>query len=178
MQYNDFIKLRRVGAVAVLGLAIIGGFLACNRPQQKVDTSVSQQPTEVNPPPVTNTTDPAPPTDTTDTPVATSDSLTLTDIHKEILRLQQQPLTSEGAKNSGDGIQWRVKDNGVTVEFRSDTSKGSTTWNRAKVDYNGNKKYEERWDFKGETVRRRVAPTDDENYTEEYNKNGEQWVKK
>jgi hypothetical protein len=175
MQYNDFIKLRRVGAVAVLGLAIVGGFLACNRPQKIDPLPPVLQPNTTAPEPQVPTENPNPPVEQPSMP---SDPLALTDVHKEILRLQQQPLTSEGAKNTGDGIQWRVKDNGITVEFRSDTNKGSTTWNRAKVDYNGNKKYEERWDFKGETVRRRVSPADDENYTDEYNKVGDSWQKK
>jgi hypothetical protein len=180
MQYNDFIKLRRIGAVAVLGLAVVGGFLACNRPQKVDPIPPAPQPntnTQPNPPQVP-TENPNPPVENPAGNTNSSDPLALTDVHKEIMRLQQQPLTSEGVKNTGEGLQWRVKDNGITVEFRSDTNKGSTTWNRAKVDYNGNKKYEERWDFKGDTVRRRVSPADDENYTDEYHKNGDQWAKK
>ena len=172
MKYEDYIKMRRVGCVALLGLGVVGGFLACNRTQATSPSLPPAQnlPASQNPPETP--------------PIASNDPLLVTDVQKEIMRLQQQPLTVEGAKNTGDGIQWRMKDNGITAEFRSDTSKGFTTWNRAKVDYNGNKKYDERWDFKGNTIRRRVSPSDDENYTEEYTINTKsgnkesKWVKK
>jgi hypothetical protein len=174
MQYNDFIKLRRVGAVAVLGLAVVGGFLACNRPQKAEPIPPVLQPNTTNPEPQAPAENPNPPAEQPSKP---SDPLALTDVHKEILRLQQQPLTVSGAKPAEGGLQWRIKDNGITVEFRSDTNKGSTTWNRAKVDYNGNKKYEERWDFKENSIIRRVSPADDDNYTDKYTKLGDVWQK-
>jgi hypothetical protein len=185
MKYNDFMRMRRIGAVLVMALLAVGGFLACNRSQKVDPIPPAPQPNNntqpILTPPDTNNNKPpviTPPTTTNTANTNSNDPLVLMDVHKEILRLQQQPLTVEGAKNTGEGLQWRVKDNGITVEFRSDTNKGSTTWNRAKVDYNGNKKYDERWDFKGNTITRRVSPNDDENYTDSYVKSGDAWQKK
>jgi hypothetical protein len=101
----------------------------------------------------------------------------LTDIQREVLKLQKEPLTN-GASD-GKSRKWVVKTSRYKAEFRCDEDKRSRAWNRVKIDFNNNnKKYEERWDFKPDTVKRRIAPNDDENYTEEYRLQGETWVRK
>ena len=56
---------------------------------------------------------------------------------------------------------------GVVIELRCDQDKGYATWNRAKVDANNNKQFDETWTFKKDgTVERKVAPGDDQNYTQ------------
>ncbi len=100
-----------------------------------------------------------------------------TDVHREILKMQKQPLSK--GEDKGDSLRWVVSDAGIKAEFRSDKNKGSKTWNRVKIDYNNNKQYEEKWDFKPDGgVKRQVSPNDDGNYTEEYKLQGEKWVRK
>jgi hypothetical protein len=90
--------------------------------------------------------------------------------------LQKEPLTN--GTSDGTSRKWVVKTSRFKAEFRCDTAKGFNYWNRVKLDFNNNKRYEEKWDFKPDTVKRRVAPNDDENYTEEYRLQGETWVRK
>lgn len=101
----------------------------------------------------------------------------LTTWQREVMEMQKQPLTN-GEVKSGSR-KWVVNGGGMRAEFRSDLDKGFDYWNRVKVDVNLNKRYEERWDFKKDgSIKRRVSPNDDENYTEEYRLQGERWVKK
>jgi hypothetical protein len=115
---------------------------------------------------------------TSATPAETGgDTAAFTDVHREILKMQKEPLSK--GEDKGDSLRWIVSDAGIKAEFRSDKSKGSTTWNRVKIDYNNNKHYEEKWDFKPDgSIKRQVAPNDDDKYTEEYKLQGEKWVLK
>jgi hypothetical protein len=53
---------------------------------------------------------------------------------------------------------------------------GKTSVNRAKIDLDRDDKWDEKWTFDGETVSRKVAPADDESYTEESVWDGSGWV--
>lgn len=56
---------------------------------------------------------------------------------------------------------------------------GSPTWNRLKVDYNRNEKWDEKWDLTdGQPVKRHVASRDNEVYDREYRWQGGRWVEK
>ena len=90
--------------------------------------------------------------------------------------MAKKPLTN--GEPSGNSRRWRVKRGRLVIELRSDTNKGSTTWNRAKIDLDGNKQFDEAWDFKNGEVKRRVAPSDDENYSVTYDLRGSTWVKR
>ncbi|MES2463454.1 MAG: hypothetical protein V4671_23010 [Armatimonadota bacterium] len=184
MKYNTFVKLRGLIIAALCGLLFLGVWSGC-RARQEANTPVSGTPVspmenpsetpnrpagEKSPPGPRKGGKPGKPA-----PVAgTSD---FTDIHREILKMQKEPLSK--GEDKGDSLRWVVSDAGIKAEFRSDKSKGSTTWNRVKIDYNNNKQYEEKWDFKPDgSIKRQVSPNDDNRYTEEYRLQGEKWVRK
>jgi hypothetical protein len=55
---------------------------------------------------------------------------------------------------------------------------GHAAVNRAKIDLDRDEKWDEKWTFVGDEVKRQVAPADDERYTEEYRLRAGAWVKK
>jgi hypothetical protein len=52
---------------------------------------------------------------------------------------------------------------------------GHSSVNRAKVDLDRDDKWDEKWTFKGDTVQRKVAPEDDEQYTRTLHWTGSGW---
>jgi hypothetical protein len=56
--------------------------------------------------------------------------------------------------------------NAFKVNLYQDEDKVSM--NRAKVDLDRDDKWDEKWTFKPGEITRKVAPTDDENYTDNY----------
>jgi hypothetical protein len=186
VKYATFVKLRSLVIAAICGLLFLGIWSGCSARQETVATA-----------PVTDTDVSAPDSRAPQTPSypsgpkrtkpgkngantgkpPVSGTADFTDVHREILKMQKQPLSN--GEDKGDSLRWVVSDNGIKAEFRSDRSKGSTTWNRVKIDYNNNKQYEEKWDFKPDgSIKRQVSPNDDNNYTEEYRLQGEKWVLK
>jgi len=53
---------------------------------------------------------------------------------------------------------------------------GHTTMNRAKVDVDRDDKWDEKWTVDGTNISRKVAPNDDEDYTETWIWDGSAWV--
>ena len=53
---------------------------------------------------------------------------------------------------------------------------GHATVNRLRIDLDRDDKWDEKWDFDGEGVRRQVAPGDDEQYTQTFAWSGNGWV--
>jgi hypothetical protein len=48
--------------------------------------------------------------------------------------------------------------------------------NRAKIDLDRDDKWDEKWTFDGTNISRKVSPNDDEDYSQEYDWNGSEWV--
>ncbi|MBL7997425.1 MAG: hypothetical protein JNL32_02190 [Candidatus Kapabacteria bacterium] len=104
--------------------------------------------------------------------------LPLRPIEREILDLQRAPL-SEGKQDDNGSIKRVLTKNGYKVDLRCDTQKGFSTWNRAKVDWNNNRKYDEKWSFRENgVVARNISPDDNEDYSIEYRLRGDKWVRK
>jgi hypothetical protein len=53
---------------------------------------------------------------------------------------------------------------------------GNKTVNRLKIDLDRDDKWDEKWDFDGDELRRQVAPGDDEQYTQTFRWSGNGWV--
>jgi hypothetical protein len=53
---------------------------------------------------------------------------------------------------------------------------GNSTANRAKLDLDRDDKWDEKYTFGGDSVQRQVSPDDDENYTQKFLWNGEDWA--
>lgn len=94
--------------------------------------------------------------------------LPLSSTEQEILQLQKEPL-SLGKQDDNGSLKRTVKKGSVKLDIRCDQNKGFTSWNRIKVDWDNNKKYDEKWNFRPDgTVARFVSPNDDEDYSIEY----------
>jgi hypothetical protein len=171
MKYSTFTRLRLVAVAAVVALPVVAWFGCHNAPSAPVaPTSATMQQPPPQVPPQDNTSN-------AENPAPSVDTSAFTEVHQAILRLQKEPLSNGRPK--GNTLQWVYKDAGIRAEFRCDKDKGFNYWNRVKIDYNGNGKDDERWDFKKDgTIKRRVAPNDDENFTETYTLQGDnKWVK-
>lgn len=93
----------------------------------------------------------------------------LRDIDKKILAILGKPA-------SGDKIKDALGKTGPKVNVNVE---GGSVWNRAKIDFERNEKWNEKIDLMdGGRVKRRVAPKDDEVYTEEWTLDGDAWVQK
>lgn len=190
MKYKTFMLLRNVGGVGLATIAAVGAFLGCRNAVQ------STPPASGDPPSLRNASSyepvtPAPPArqpngravnatiaqkNVDDSrPVPTGATVGLTSRDTQIIALQKEPLSN--GKPAGDSARWLSVGDGFKAEFRADA--GSIAWNRAKVDLDGDKKWDEKWDFKDGSVKRRVSPADDDNYSAEYRlKSGEtKWVR-
>ncbi len=76
-------------------------------------------------------------------------------------------LGSKKLKDAAKGKSWKVN------LYQDD---GESTMNRAKVDIDRDDKWDEKWTFKADSVTRKVAPADDEDYTEVFAWDGGTWV--
>ena len=177
MKYRSFVLIRNT-VVAVLvagaGFGLIKGCTSANRTAVAPSGSapVAQQPIRSSTPVQSPAAKPNPAAVTT--PAAASEE-PVSSLHKDVLQLAKQPLT-EGTSD-GKSRKWRVKRGKITIELRSDTDKGSTTWNRLKIDLDRDKQWDETWDLvPGKPVKRRTSPADDGNYTNTYDLQGERWV--
>lgn len=186
MKYTTFVKLRGLVIAALFGLLFLSMWSGCRARQEAavpmspavvMENSRPDTPEKSTYPSGPKTTKPAGPAKTAKPAKTGSETAAFTDVHREILKMQKQPLSN--GEDKGESLRWVVSDNGIKAEFRSDKNKGSKTWNRVKIDYNSNKQYEEKWDFKPDgSIKRQVSPNDDNNYTEEYRLQGEKWVLK
>lgn len=157
MTYNTFVKLRGVGCFALIAAPIALLIVRANGNKQAALPSVSV-PIYVS-------------------QNAPSDPNGLSDVDREVLQMQKKPLSN--GTSDPKGLKWRVKKGSVVIELRCDKDKNYNYWNRAKVDANNNKQFDETWAFKKDgTIERRVAPNDDQNYTQTFRLQGETWIAK
>lgn len=162
------VKLKNFLMVAsVVGAAgIVGLYFACrggddgaeySSPEPRPDRPVVARPT---PEPV------APqPVDTPPQPVDTAAS-SLRDVDKAVLKYQG---TSLGAAKKKDAI----KGHSFKVNLYQDS--GQAVMNRAKIDLDRDDKWDEKWTFDGDNISRKVAPKDDEKYTQSFDWTGTDW---
>ncbi len=104
--------------------------------------------------------------------------LALSDIEREILGLQKDPI-SLGKEDDNGSIKRTVRKGSIKLDIRCDKNKGFSSWNRIKVDWDNNGKYDEKWNFRQNgTVARFVSPSDDEDYSMEYRLDDSKWTRK
>jgi hypothetical protein len=78
---------------------------------------------------------------------------------------------------TGDKIKDAFPRESFKVNIYADN--GSATWNRLKIDYNRNERWEEKWDLEnGQPAKRHVSTRDNEIYDKQYRWQGGQWVEK
>lgn len=188
MKYTTFILLRNCVGAGLIGLAGLGIVKGCTSATRPAPIATHSQSGDFSPgvaSPGVRT--PAKPTRSgsassrpqhlaataTDAPARQP----LSSLDRKVIELSKGALTNGSADSSGR--KWRVKQDRITIELRSDSAKGSTNWNRLKIDLDRDKNWDEAWDLKpGKPIKRRIAPADDENYTVTYDLQGETWVKR
>ncbi len=111
-------------------------------------------------------------------PVATATQMHATSLGDEnalrpmdarILEKARQPIRGDKIKDAFPSEKWKVN-------LYQDA--GNTRPNRLKIDFDRDEKWDEKWTFEGEEVKRQVAPKDDDVYTVEYRLRAGAWVKK
>lgn len=170
MKYKTFARARNSVLVSTVLLGG-GGILLANRGGDapavvEEETSQPAQPLAAQPPAAAVPTVPVALTAGPDVPSA---------LDREILDLQTQPLSS--GTGTGSALKWRIKRTPLVIELRSDADKDPTKWNRVKVDLDGDKSFDQVWEWKLDgRIKRRTAPADDENYTVTDYLRGDRWV--
>ena len=93
----------------------------------------------------------------------------LRSMDERILEKARQPIRGDKIKDAFPSERWKVN-------IYQDA--GHARPNRLKIDFDRDEKWDEKWTFAGEEVKRQVAPDDDEVYSEEYRLRAGAWVRK
>lgn len=162
-----------VAAVVVAG-GVTATVLTCKKsddgeksePDKQVssDTSKPKPTTAVPRPTQVAPVDKPPELDPTDRPEASSPTR---EVDQFVMGWKGKDLGASKRKDVTKGRAYKVN-------LYQDDGKASVS--RAKIDLDRDDKWDEKWTFDGETVSRKVAPADDENYTEETVWDGSGWV--
>ena len=101
--------------------------------------------------------------------------LEMTAVDNKIIELQQTKITKVLDK-SGKNYKKFMKFPDFIADLRCDFTKGFTSWNRIKVDFDKDKNYDEKWSFRenGQIVKQ-ISSADDETYDYEYILRGTTW---
>ena len=173
MRFKTF-RTILISGVAIVG---IGGLVAvstcCKKEEKKPEIAASKPEPKPVAKPVPLPTATATATATATTAEAANDPGALRPMDQKILDLIAKPATTDKIKDAFPGQPWKVN---IYREA------GATKFNRVKIDYNRNEKWEEKWsidtDDGQEVVKRQVAPADDEKYTEEFRLKAGKWAPK
>lgn len=116
---------------------------------------------------------PEPPTATVDTPAntpapAAAAGANMRPVDRDLMSWQGKSLGKDKVKDATRGKPYKVN-------LYQDS--GNSLMNRAKVDLDRDDKWDEKWTFDGPVITRKVAPADDESYTETYTWDGTTWVR-
>lgn len=167
MKLRNFLLL----ATVVVAGGIAGLYFAC-RGDDSGKTVASKAPEAPQPQPTPTPTAPTrvttpPPVQPAADPVAPSQASNLRPVDQEVMKWVGKDLGSKKLKDVTRGRPYKVN-------LYQDAGKSSV--NRAKIDLDRDDKWDEKWTIDGPNVSRKVAPDDDENYTESSVWNGSDWV--
>jgi len=145
-----------IGCVGVL--AVTGGVLYSANQPEVVDPPpqpVAEPVAAVSPPPAT------PPAKEPAKDAAGRD------VDQAALQWQGKTLPGKKLKDTTKGRPFKIN------VYQDD---GESSVNRLKIDLDRDDKWDEKWTFDGPNVSRKVAPDDDEDYTQSHVWSGEAWV--
>lgn len=184
MKYTTFTTLRTLGLVGVV-VAAFFGISQCNsgdapealpRETQAETRQVPQQQqpqTQTRSLPEVGRTSPSSPIQ------YGSETLARTSADELVFKTQQEATSLGKPDEKNGGLKRTVKTGGLKMYLKSDTHKGYDYWNRVKVDYQNDNKWDEQWIFsKNGDVRREISQNQDENFDMIYTLEGNQWVLK
>lgn len=176
MKFKTF-RLMMVGVVGVAGIGLIATVSTCckkdesasapsktEKPAEKPAGKPAEKPAKAEEPKAAPEPKPAEPK---------GDGLALRPMDKEVLDKLSAAASGDKLKDAFPGKPYKVnlyKEN------------GATRFNRVKIDLDRDEKWDEKWsvedDAGQEVVKRQVAPSDDEKYTDEYRLMAGAWVQK
>lgn len=159
MKYKTFRNLMIIfGAVVLIGSCSFCTYLYKSAPSPSRVAEVSPQPIVEHQP--------------VSAPVSTPN----VDALNGLRRIDQKVLEAVRRPVSGDKIKDAFPSESFKINVYRD--EGEASWNRVKVDYNRNEKWDEKWEFvAGQPSKRMVASKDDEKYDEVYRWVDGKWVK-
>ncbi len=169
MKYTTFRNLLLISGASVV---IAAGAYACSRGSSgssasglPSSSSSALAPTAPATVLVVTPPDPSPAAPVTSAPASAANALRPVD--RDILAWRKTAtVTGDKAKDVFPGKPYKV--DGYKDEGKPGIS-------RVKVDLDRDGKWDEKWDFEGDKVKRKVAPADDENYQQEFRLEGEAW---
>jgi hypothetical protein len=164
MRFKTF-RMILIGGAAVCG---VGGLLAASTCCKKEDKTEVAKPTitaaPLKPP------DPIPAAKPTQTPAAIVEEGALRPMDQQLIAYLEKPATTDKVKDAFPTQSWKAN-----IYREGSASK----FNRLKIDLNRNEKWDEKWTIEDDgTIKRQVAPADDEKYTVEYRLIAGKWAKK
>jgi hypothetical protein len=163
MRFKTFRNLI-IGGLAVAG---VGGIVAVSTCCKKEEKGEVAKPAVTVAPLATPTA--AKPT-STPTPAAATDETALRPMDQQIIDYVAKPATTDKVKDAFPTQSWKAN-----IYREGSASK----FNRVKIDLNRNEKWDEKWTLEDDgTIKRQVAPADDEKYTVEYRLQAGKWSKK
>jgi hypothetical protein len=104
----------------------------------------------------------------------------VTAMHKTIMSIQKNASLSEGkSDNNNGGVKLYKKMGSYFLDLRCDKNKGFDYFNRVKVDWDKDKNWDEKWDFRKDgSIKRQISTNDDKNYDVVKELKEGKWVKK
>jgi len=104
----------------------------------------------------------------------------VTAMHNTIMSIQKNATLSEGKPdNNNGGVKLYKKMDSYFLDLRCDKKKGFDYFNRVKVDWDKDKKWDEKWDFRKDgSIKRQSSTNDDKNYDLVQELKDGKWVKK
>lgn len=155
MKLKTFITLATVGLISLGGVAV--GGVALFWPDAPAELVANPVPAAAPVPTAAPTATPAP---------AAAPTGNLTPAQQATMAYAKKEIGTSKLKDVSKGKPYKIN------VYPGD---GTTLAGRAKIDLDRDDKWDEKWTFDGDSVQRKVSPSDDENYTETYLWNGEDW---
>jgi hypothetical protein len=166
MKLKNFLLIGAVLAAAGIG----GATLMCSSDKEEAREETTPVVATETPPPEQEVAQPLLENTAGDGDENTEEEVELSglrEVDKVLMGWIGKDLGSKKRKDAAKGHSWKIN------LYQDD---GQSAMNRAKIDLNRNDKWDEKWTFDGENISRKVAPADDENYSEEYDWNGSDWT--
>jgi hypothetical protein len=168
MRFTTFRNLA-VGAVILAGFGTVFGVATCCKKEQLSDTPVAKKEEAPKPKPEKT----SEPQATATAEASNTDTVELRPMDQQILDLLAKEASTDKLKDAFPGKPFKAN------VYRDG---GGTKFNRVKLDLNRNDKWDEKWSVETEggkeTIKRQVAPADDEKYTHDYRLIAGKWVLK
>jgi hypothetical protein len=165
MKYKTFALFRKITIIIFSVVILIVLFsLLCNKPSRhKTISSNNNYPTS----------------SISAKPSYGASYLAISKIDKEIFEYQKSDIKTGSIDAQGDSYKKFITTANYKLDLRCDFKKGYSYWNRIKIDFNKDGKWDEKWSYqKNGKIKREVSSEDNENYDYTYFLKADGWEKK